>query len=368
MRQTKTMKAAVVREFGKPLVIEELSVPEPKANEILVKMESTGVCHTDLHAVEGDWPIKPSPPFVPGHEGVGYVAAAGRDVKHVKEGDLVGTPWLYSACGLCEYCLAGWETLCEQQQNGGYSVNGSFAEYAIADPGYVAHIPQGADLIAIAPILCAGVTVYKGLKMTDAKPGNWVVISGIGGLGHLAVQYAKAMGLNVVAVDVDDAKLELARKLGASLTINAKNMDPIATVKKEIGGAHGVLVTAVSRTAFAQAVSMTRRGGTMVLNGLPPGDFPVSIFNVVLNGTTIRGSIVGTRLDLKESLEFASAGKVKAIVKAEPLENINDIFARMRKGTIEGRIVVDYHYEKSSDPRFIPGVSAVALHEVPQTV
>jgi propanol-preferring alcohol dehydrogenase len=347
MTKTKTMKAAVVRNFGKPLAIEELPVPEPKANEILVKMESTGVCHTDLHAVEGDWPVKPTPPFIPGHEGVGYVAAAGRDVKHVREGDLVGTPWLYSACGQCEHCLAGWETLCERQQNGGYSVNGSFAEYAIADPDYVAHIPKGSDLIEIAPVLCAGVTVYKGLKMTDTRPGNWVVITGVGGLGHMAVQYAKAMGLNVVAVDVDDAKLELARRLGASITINALTTDPVPSVQKEIGGAHGVLVTAVSRKAFAQAVGLVRRGGTVVLNGLPPGDFPVSIFDVVLNGTTIRGSIVGTRLDLKESLEFASAGKVRAIVKAEPLENINDIFQRMREGKIEGRIVVDYHLSPS---------------------
>jgi propanol-preferring alcohol dehydrogenase len=339
------MKAAVVRAFGKPLVIEELPVPQPGANEILVKMEATGVCHTDLHAVEGDWPVKPSPPFTPGHEGIGYVVATGRDVKHVKEGDLVGTPWLYSACGQCEYCLAGWETLCERQQNGGYSVNGSLAEYAIADPDYVAHIPKGSDLIEIAPIICAGVTVYKGLKMTEAKPGNWVVVSGVGGLGHLAVQYAVAMGLNVVAVDMDDTKLKFARRLGASITVNALTMDPVAIVKKEIGGAQGVLVTAVSRKAFAQAVGLLRRGGTMVLNGLPPGDFPVSIFDMVLNGTTIRGSIVGTRLDLKESLEFASAGKVKAIVKAEPLDNINDIFDRMRTGQIEGRIVIDYHMQ-----------------------
>ncbi len=358
MGQTKTMKAAVVRQFGQPLVIEDRPVPEPKANEILVKMETTGVCHTDLHAVQGDWPIKPNPPFIPGHEGVGYVVAAGRDVKHVKEGDLVGTPWLYSACGVCEHCLAGWETLCEHQQNGGYSVNGSFAEYAIADPDYVAHVPKGSDLVAIAPILCAGVTVYKGLKMTDAKPGNWVVISGIGGLGHLAVQYAVAMGFNVAAVDVDDAKLALARRLGAAVAINARTTDPIAGVKKETGGAHGVLVTAVSPKAFAQAVGMLRRGGAMVLNGLPPGDFPVSIFDVVLNGTTIRGSIVGTRLDLKESLEFASAGKVKATVKAEPLENINDIFARMREGRIEGRIVVDYRLKPARDAKVNEAVLA----------
>ena len=343
MSQLKTMKAAVVREFGKPLSIEELPVPEPKPNEILVKMLSTGVCHTDLHAVDGDWPVKPVPPFIPGHEGVGYVAAMGSNVTAVKEGDLVGTPWLYSACGQCEHCLAGWETLCQRQLNGGYSVNGSFSEYAIADPNYVAHIPPGVDLIAIAPILCAGVTVYKGLKMTDTHPGDWVVISGVGGLGHMAVQYAKAMGLNVIAIDVDEAKLAMARRLGAAFTLNALFTDPVAWVRKEIGGAHGVLVTAVSRKAFEQAVGMVRRGGTMVLNGLPAGDFPVSIFNVVLNGVTIRGSIVGTRLDLKESLEFARAGKVRATVKSEPLEDINDIFQRMREGRIEGRIVIDYH-------------------------
>ncbi len=337
------MKAAVVRAFGQPLNIEEIPVPQPKPDEILVKMEASGVCHTDLHAVDGDWPVKPTPPFIPGHEGLGFVAAVGEDVKHVKEGDLVGTPWLYSACGVCDYCLAGWETLCEKQQNGGYSVNGSFAEYAIADPNYVAHIPAGMDLIGTAPILCAGVTVYKGLKMTDTRPGDWVVISGIGGLGHMAVQYARAMGLNVIAVDVDDAKLDLARSLGASVLVNAKTCDPVEKVKKETGGAQGVLVTAVSRSAFAQSVGMLRRGGTMVLNGLPPGEFPISIFGMVLNGITVRGSIVGTRLDLKESLEFARAGKVKAIVQAEPLDNINDIFARMHAGTIEGRIVVDYH-------------------------
>ena len=197
------------------------------------------------------------------------------------------------------------------------------------------------SLVEIAPILCAGVTVYKGLKMTDTRPGNWVVISGIGGLGHMAVQYARAMGLNVAAVDVDDRKLDLARRLGAEVTVNAREQDPAAYLKKEIGGAHGALVTAVSPKAFEQAIGMTRRGGTIALNGLPPGDFPLSIFDMVLNGTTVRGSIVGTRLDLQEALDFAGEGKVKATVSAEPLENINDIFARMHGGGIEGRVVID---------------------------
>lgn len=337
----KTMKAAVVTAFGKPLEFREVEVPTPGAGQVLVKIAASGVCHTDLHAAQGDWPVKPNPPFIPGHEGVGHVVAVGAGVTHVKEGDRVGVPWLYSTCGHCEHCLGGWETLCESQQNTGYSVNGGFAEYTLADAGYVGRLPDNVGFVEIAPILCAGVTVYKGLKMTDTKPGNWVVISGIGGLGHMAVQYARAMGLNVAAVDVDDRKLDLARRLGAEVTVNAREQDPAAYLKKEIGGAHGALVTAVSPKAFEQAIGMTRRGGTIALNGLPPGDFPLSIFDMVLNGTTVRGSIVGTRLDLQEALDFAGEGKVKATVSAEPLENINDIFARMHQGGIEGRVVID---------------------------
>lgn len=337
-----TMKAAVVREFGKPLVMEEVAVPRPGAGQILVKIAATGVCHTDLHAAEGDWPVKPNPPFIPGHEGVGHVVAVGAGVKHVKEGDRVGVPWLYDACGHCTHCLGGWETLCEEQHNTGYSVNDSFAEYVLADPNYVGHLPGNVSFVDIAPILCAGVTVYKGLKVTDTKPGDWVVISGIGGLGHLAVQYAKAMGLNVVAVDVDDRKLDLARSLGATLAVNARSEDPIAFVKKQIGGANGVLVTAVSPKAFEQAMGMVGRGGTVALNGLPPGDFPLPIFDTVLNGVTVRGSIVGTRLDLQEALDFAGDGKVKATISTDKLENINDIFSRMNKGDIQGRVVIDF--------------------------
>lgn len=337
-----TMKAAVVREFGQPLSIEEVPVPVAGPGQILVKVAAAGVCHTDLHAAQGDWPIKPKPPFIPGHEGVGHVVAVGAGVTHIKEGDRVGVPWLYSACGHCTHCLGGWETLCEKQQNTGYSINGAFAEYVLADPDYVGVLPDSVGFIEIAPILCAGVTVYKGLKMTEAKPGDWVAISGIGGLGHMAVQYAKAMGLNVVAVDIDDKKLALAKRLGAALTVNALEVDPIATVKKEIGGAHGVLVTAVSPKAFDQALGLVRRGGTVALNGLPPGDFPLSIFDTVLNGITVRGSIVGTRLDLQEALAFAGEGRVHATVTSDRLENINDIFGRMHRGEIEGRIVLDF--------------------------
>jgi alcohol dehydrogenase, propanol-preferring len=336
------MKAAVVHEFGKSLRIEDVAVPLPGSGQILLRVVASGVCHTDLHAADGDWPVKPALPFIPGHEAVGYVAAVGPDTKLVKEGDRIGVPWLHSACGVCEYCITGWETLCMQQQNTGYSVNGGFAEYVLAPAAYVGHIPGNLDFTDAAPILCAGVTTYKGLKETDTKPGDWVVIVGVGGLGHVAVQYAKAMGLHVAAVDVSDEKLDLAKKLGAELVVNSAEKDPVASIQNLVGGAHGVLVTAVSPKIFRQSIDMLRRGGTCVLNGLPPGDFPTPIFDVVLKGTTIRGSIVGTRKDLQESLQFAAEGKVKPTIETQPLEAVNDVFDRLRSGKVNGRVVIKF--------------------------
>lgn len=337
----KTMKAAVARTFGEPLEIEEMQVKRPNDNEILVNVVSSGVCHTDLHAIDGDWPVKPNLPLIPGHEGVGYVAAKGKNVKNVKEGDAVGVPWLYSACGTCEHCITGWETLCETQENAGYSVDGGYAEYVLADPGYVGHLPSDVNFTEMAPILCAGVTVYKGLKETDTRPGEWVAISGIGGLGHLAVQYAKAMGLHVAAIDIADDKLKLAERLGADVTVNAKETDPGEFLKKQTGGMHGALVTAVAPQAFTQALSTLRRGGTLAMNGLPPGSFDLDIFNAVLNRYTIRGSIVGTRKDLQEAIDFASEGKVKSNVKAAALNDVNSVLDDMRKNVIEGRVVLN---------------------------
>jgi alcohol dehydrogenase, propanol-preferring len=337
----KMMRAAVVQKFCEPLQIREVSVPSPGPGQALIRVVATGVCHTDLHATDGDWPVKPIPPFIPGHEGAGVVVALGSGVTHLEVGDRVGLAWLHSACGHCEFCLKGWETLCHEQKNSGYSVNGSFAEYALGRADYLGRIPDQLSFTDAGPILCAGVTTYKGLKETEARAGEWVVISGAGGLGHIAIQYAKAMGLHVAAVDVGDDKLELARKLGADITLNAKSKDPAAEIQKQIGGAHGVLVTAVSPIAFRQAVGMLRRHGTCVLVGLPPGDFPVSIFDVVLSRYTLRGSIVGTREDLHEALAFAAEGKVKAAIEQLPLESINDVFTRLREGKVNGRVVLN---------------------------
>jgi propanol-preferring alcohol dehydrogenase len=336
------MKAAVVEQFGKPLTLREWDIPSPGAGQIVVKTEACGVCHTDLHAARGDWPVKPDLPFIPGHEAIGLVSAVGSDVTSVKAGDRVGVPWLHSACGHCEYCLTAWETVCPEAQFGGYTRNGGFAEYVLADPNYVAHVPQGLAAAEAAPLICAGVTTYKGIKESAAKPGEWIAISGVGGLGHLAVQFAKAMGLLVCAVDIDDGKLAHATRLGADLAINAKGGDPAAAVKKQTaGGAHGVLITAPSLSAFKQGVGMTRKRGTCVLVGLPPGEFPMPLFDVVANCITIRGSFVGTRQDMAETLAFATAGKVKANIELQALSAINQVFDRLEKGDVASRVVLD---------------------------
>jgi alcohol dehydrogenase, propanol-preferring len=338
-----TMRAAVVHSFTDDLTIDEVAIPTPGRHEALVKVEYSGVCHTDLHAAHGDWPVKPTPPFTPGHEGAGTVVAVGDDVTRVKVGDRVGNAWLASACGECEYCETGWETLCPNQKNSGYAVDGSFGQYMIVDSRYCPVIPDGVDMAAVAPILCAGVTVYKGLKRTDTKPGEWVLISGIGGLGHIAVQYAVAMGRRVAAVDVDDAKLDLARRHGAEVVVNARTEpDPAAKIAELTGGGvHGALVTAVNAHAFPQAVGALRRGGTVALVGLPPEKFPLDIFTTVLFGLTVRGSIVGTRKDMEEALDFFARGKIDPTFTIRPMTDINAIFHEMEKGAIDGRVVMD---------------------------
>jgi propanol-preferring alcohol dehydrogenase len=336
------MHAAVVEAFGKPLVLREWDVPTPGPGQIVVKIEACGVCHTDLHAAHGDWPVKPTLPFIPGHEGIGIVSAIGAGVTLVKEGDRVGVPWLYSACGHCEYCLSAWETVCGEAEYGGYTKNGGFAEYVLADPDYVAHVPAGLSAQQAAPLICAGITTYKGLKETEARPGDWVAISGAGGLGHLAIQYAKVMGLRVCAIDIDDGKLAHATRLGADFVVNALHGDPAEAVKTGTsGGAHGVLITAPSLSAFKQGVGMTRKRGTCVLVGLPPGEFPVPLFDVVANCITIRGSFVGTREDMAETLAFAAEGKVTADIELQPLSAINDVFDRLDHGDVASRVVLD---------------------------
>lgn len=337
-----TMKAAVVHAFGQPLVLEEVPVPTPGPGQVLVRVIASGVCHTDLHAADGDASPTPALPFIPGHEVVGDVVVLGPGATGVAIGDRVGVPWLHDACGRCELCETGRESLCPAQHDTGFSVAGGYAEYVVADAAFVARIPRTIDPALAAPVLCAGLTSYKGLRETEARPGQWVVVSGIGGLGHLGVQYAHALGLRVVAVDVSAERLALARRLGAELTVLASDADAVAFVRREVGGAHGALVTADSAAACRQAIGMLRAGGTCVLVGLPPGDVALPVVPMVRDRLTVRGSIGGTRADLREALDFAARGAIEAACETRPLAEVNEVFAGLRAGTITGRVVFDF--------------------------
>ncbi len=340
----KTMKAAVLHAHRTPLAIETVPIPEPGPGEILIKVVACGVCHSDLHAVDGDWTPGPALPLIPGHEVAGTVAGLGAGVDGYKVGDRVGVPWMYSACGTCEFCLAGMETICKKGEATGYSKPGGYAEYMVAPAAFVGRLSPAIDMHEMAPILCAGVTTYRGLKRTGARPGQWVAIVGIGGLGHIAVQYARAMGLRVAAVDVAPEKLKLARALGAEVAIDASQADPVKAIQDEIGGAHGAIVTAVATRAFEQAILMLRPAGTVAYIGLPGGEadeIRASISAITNWELSIRGSNVGTRLDLDEAVAFATNGLVKATIETRKLAAINEIFERMRQGRIVGRVVLD---------------------------
>ena len=342
-KTSSTMQAAVLHKIGNKLKIERVKVPQPGRGEVLIKVVACGVCHSDLHAIDGDWEPHPTLPLIPGHEVAGHVAAVGDGVTDLKAGDAVGVPWMYSACGKCEFCLAGMETICKSGEATGYSKPGGYAEYMVADAAFVGRLPKGIDFYEMAPILCAGVTTYRGLKRTNARPGQWMAVVGVGGLGHIAVQYAKAMGYRVAAVDVDDAKLKLAKKLGAEFVVNGREQDAPRELRRKIGGVHGAVVTAVAPQAFEQAIGMLRPAGTVCYIGLPGGKqdaIRASISAIVNWELTVRGSNVGTRLDLNEAVAFAANGLVTAKIKTAPLGKINEIFDEMRAGKILGRMVL----------------------------
>ena len=336
------MKAVVVSSFTAPLEIQERDVPEPGAGEVLVRLETSGLCHTDIHAAHGDWPVKPGLPFVPGHEGVGIVEKVGAGVTSRSVGDRVAIPWLGYACGECRYCIDGRETLCEQQHNSGYSVDGAFAEYAVANAKYVVPVPDGVTPLDAAPLTCAGVTTYKALKVAGIKPTERVAVFGVGGLGHLGVQYARIMGGTVIAVDVEAPKLELARELGAEHLVNAAEVDPVAAIQ-QLGGADVALVLAASPKVFEQAFSSLSRGGRLICVALPADEqMHISIFETVLKGLSIIGSIVGTRQDLTEVFALHAAGRTRIIAEGRRLEQVNEAIDEVLSGKVLARLVFEY--------------------------
>ncbi len=336
------MKAAVVHEFGRPLVVENIATPEPAPGQVLVKVETSGLCHTDIHAANGDWPVRPTPPFIPGHEAVGLVERVGAGVTRLKEGDRVAVPWLGWACGACESCASGWETLCAQAVYTGYTVNGGLAEYVTAAADFAGKVPAGIDPIDAAPLTCAGVTTYKAVKVSGARSSDLVAVYGVGGLGHLALQYAQIAGASVAAVDLVDEKLQMAKELGASYTINSKNEDPVGIIQG-LGGADAAIVLAASPIAFEQAFRSLKPNGTLVLVALPKDNYmKLPIFETVLRGIKVVGSLVGTRMDLAETFELHADGRTKIVSETRTLDTVNESMADVLNGVVEARVVFDF--------------------------
>ena len=334
------MKAAIVT-HDHQVSVEDKQLRALEYGEALLTMECCGVCHTDLHVKNGDFGDKTG--VVLGHEGIGIVSKLGPGVDALKIGDRVSVAWFYQGCGHCEYCNTGRETLCRSVKNAGYSVDGGMAEQCIVQADYAVKVPDGVDSAAASSITCAGVTTYKGLKVSDIRPGEWVAIFGLGGLGNLALQYAKnVFNAKVIAIDINEQQLALASSMGADLVINSRDQDAAALIQEKCGGAHAAVVTAVAKTAFQAAVFSVRAGAKVVAIGLPPESMALDIPRLVLDGIQVVGSLVGTRKDLAEAFQFAAEGKVTPKVALRPIEDINSIFEEMQAGKITGRVVIDF--------------------------
>jgi propanol-preferring alcohol dehydrogenase len=334
------MRAAVVKNFTQPLEITEVTTPEPGPGEVLVRVEASGLCHTDIHAAHGDWPIKPTPPFIPGHEGVGIIQALGAGVTQRVVGQRVAVPWLGYACGTCDHCVAGWESLCEHQVNTGYGRDGAFAEYLIANAAFAQLVPDGIDPVDAAPLTCAGVTTYKAIKVSGLRPTERAAIFGVGGLGHLALQYARIFGGDAIGVDVTAEKLQLAKDLGAAAVVNARETDPVVALQA-MGGVDVAVVLAADPAVLEQAHASLRRGGRLVLVSLPRDNaMRLPIFETVLKGISVIGSIVGTRQDLAEVFALHAAGKTRVVVEPRPLDDVNQAIEDVLAARVDARVVL----------------------------
>lgn len=334
------MKAAVIQEFKQPLVLQDVPVPAPEADEVLIQVEACGICHSDLSIADNDWPqlkrmIKT--PLIPGHEVVGRVVKAGEKVQAPKLGARVGVAWLHWSCGECDLCKEGLENLCARQAITGASVDGGYAEYIKAKASHAISVPDALDPAAAAPLFCAGVTVYRAVKLSGLQPGQRAAVFGVGGLGHLAIQIAKTFGAKIIAVDVAPEKLELAKQFGADQVINGATED-VLKIFRSMGGVHAAIVTSSAKTAYNQAFYAVRSAGTLMVVGLPPEE--LSFPAILMREIKIRSVATGTRDDLRATLDLAAAGKIRCLIETTALDNVNHIFNQMRQGKIRGRMVI----------------------------
>jgi len=332
------MHAAVVEQFGKPLSLLELEIPTPGASQILVKTEACGVCHTDLHAAHGDWPVKPTLPFIPGHEAIGLVTSVGSGVTIVKEGDRVGVPWLYSACGHCEYCLTAWETVCAKAEFGGYTKNGGFAEYLIADPNYVAHVPAGLDPKQAAPLICAGITTYSPMRHWGVTAGKKVGIVGLGGLGHMGVKFAHAMGAHTVVFTTSLSKVKDAKRLGADEVVISKNADEM----QKHAGTFDFILDCVSADHDINAyINLLTRDGNMTLVGAPEKPLSLSSFGLIFGRRSVSGSPIGGIAETQAMLDFCGKHNITSDVEVIAIQQINQAYERLVKADVKYRFSID---------------------------
>lgn len=335
------MRAAVVTGFTSPLEIRDVDVPEPGPGQVLVKIEASGLCHTDIHAARGDWPVKPKLPLIPGHEGVGRVVRLGDGVDTLAVGDRVALPWLALACGRCRYCIAGRETYCQSPQYMGYTIDGGYAEYAVGYASHVVRVPDAVSSVDAAPITCAGVTTYAALKSAAPQPAETVMVVGLGGLGHLGLQYGRVFGCRTIGVDVEDAKLDLATRLGADEVVDARG-DQVAEVTA-LGGADIALVTVPSPRAMQAAYACLNPTGRLVIVGLPADNtLTLPVFETVLRGIRVMGSLVGTRNDLADCFALHAAGRTTVIAETRQLESVNECFDEVLAGRVPARLVFEF--------------------------
>jgi propanol-preferring alcohol dehydrogenase len=336
------MKAAILHDFKQPLLIEEVERPRPEENEVLIQVEACGACHSDVHVADGDWTqlagiVKK--PLILGHEIAGHVVEKGGAVDDLQIGDRVGVPWIHWSCGECEFCREGNENLCSRQKITGVTVDGGYAEFVKAPATHALKIPDGISALEAAPLFCAGLTVYRALKSASIVAGQRLAVFGVGGLGHLAVQFGRAFGAEVIAIDISKEKLELARSLGAADTLNAATTDVVKQLRRK-GGAHVSLVTSAAKAAYDTAFSGLRPTGTLLVVGLPAERICFPPILMAAREVRIHASTVGTRQDLREVLSMAAVGRVRCQVVARPLAQANEVLDQLRKGQVSGRIVL----------------------------
>jgi propanol-preferring alcohol dehydrogenase len=336
------MKAAILREFKGPLGLEEVVRPKPDAHDVLIEVEACGVCHSDLHVADGDWPqLVPitKKPLILGHEIAGHVVEKGASVDHLDVGDRVGVPWVHWTCGECDFCCEGNENLCIKQKITGVTVDGGYAEFVKAPASHALKIPDGLSCIDAAPLFCAGVTVYRALKRATIQAGQRLAIFGVGGLGHLAVQIGQGLGAIIAAIDVSDEKLEHARGLGAFTTLNAATVNVVKELRRA-GGVHVALVTSAAKAAYDLAFPCVRPGGILLAVGLPSESICFPPIVMAALEVRIQASSVGTREDMREVLAMAAAGKVHCEVATRPLAQVNEVLEQLRHGQVSGRMVL----------------------------